>query len=55
MLKQLESGFNWTVNWNKYQYKKTNQAQNRYLDLLIDSGFRIVIVLSFKDENGGQS
>ena len=33
MLKQLESGFKRTSYWNKYlSKKKTNQAQNRYLD-----------------------
>ena len=30
LLKQLESGFKITINWNKYQYKAINQAQNRY-------------------------
>ena len=28
LLKQLESGFKRTVNWNKYQSKTTNQVQN---------------------------
>ena len=23
LLKQLESGFTWKINWNKYQYKAT--------------------------------
>ena len=32
LVKQLESGFKRTINWNKYQSKKTSQAQNRYLD-----------------------
>ena len=40
LLKQLESGFKRTINWNKYNSKKTNQAQNRYLDFLIDPDFR---------------
>ena len=48
LLKQLESGFKKTIDWNKYQSKPTNQAQNRYLDFLIDPSF----VLSFKDEDG---
>ena len=39
LLKQLESGFKRTINWNKYTFKKTNQAQNKYLDFLIDSSF----------------
>ena len=30
LLKQLESGFKITINWNKYQYKAINQAQNKY-------------------------
>ena len=28
--KKLGSGFKRTFNWNKYQSKKTNQAQSRY-------------------------
>ena len=36
LLKQLESGFNRTISWNKYQSKVTEQTQNRYLDFLID-------------------
>ena len=58
MLKQLESGFKRTINWNKYQFKTTNQVQNRYLDFLIDASFPGVnrlYVLSFKDENGWES
>ena len=39
LLKQLESDFKRTINWNKYQYKKTNQVQNRYFDFLIDPRF----------------
>ena len=31
LLKQLESGFKRTINWNKYHSKTTNQARNRYL------------------------
>ena len=54
LLKQLESGFKRTINWNKYQSKTKNEAQNRFLDLLIDSSFSGVnrlFVLSFKNEN----
>ena len=40
MFKQLESGFKRTINWNKHQFKKENQAQNRHLDFLIDPGFQ---------------
>ena len=58
LLKQLESGFKRTINWNKYQSKKTSQAQNRYLDFSIDPSFQGVnrlFVLLFKDENGRES
>ena len=33
LLKQLESGFKRTVNWNKYHFKKSSQAKNRYLNV----------------------
>ena len=39
-MKQLESGFKRTINWNKYQSKLTGQTQNRYLDYLIDPSFQ---------------
>ena len=39
LLKRLESGFKRAINWNKYQLKLTQQAQNRYLDYLIDASF----------------
>ena len=58
LLKELECGFKRTINWNKYLSKTTNQVQNRYLDLLIDTSFRGInklFVLSFKDENGRES
>ena len=58
LLKQLESGFKRTINWNKYLAKTTNQAQNRYLDFLIDPSFQGVnrlFVLSFKDDDGRES
>ena len=35
-----ECGFKRIINWNKYLSKTTNQVQNRYLDLLIDTSFR---------------
>ena len=50
LLKQLESGFKRTNNCYKYQYKLTEQAQNRYLDYLIDpifQGVNRLFVLSF--------
>ena len=40
LLKQLESGFKRTINWNKYLAKTTHQARNRYLDYLIDPSFQ---------------
>ena len=36
LLKQLQSGFKRIIKWNKCQSKFTDQAQNRYLDYLID-------------------
>ena len=55
--KQLESGFKRTINWNKYLSKTLNQAQNIYLDFLIDASFEGVkrLFLSFQDENGRES
>ena len=57
LLKQLESGFKRTINWNKYQSKITTLAQNRYLDFLIDASFQGVnklFVLLFQTENDGE-
>ena len=39
-LKQLESGFKRTINWNKYLPKETPEAQNRYSNILIDPNFQ---------------
>ena len=39
LLKQFESGFKRTINWNKYLTKIRNQAQSSYLDYLIDRSF----------------
>ena len=36
LLDQLNSSFKIKINWNKYQSKTTKQAQNKYLDYLID-------------------
>ena len=57
LLKQLESGFKRTIYWNTYLAKTTNQAQNRYLDYLIDPIFQGVnrLFLSFKDADGRES
>ena len=40
LLDQLKSGFKGTINCNKYQSKATIQAQNQYLDNLIDPSFQ---------------
>ena len=58
LFKQLESGFQKSINWNKYLAKTTNQAQSRYLDDLIDARFQGVnrlFVLWFKDDDGRES
>ena len=51
LLKQLESGFKRTNNWNKYQSKITNKTQNKYLDFLIDP----IFALSFEDRRVRES
>ena len=48
----MKSGFKRTINWNKYQSKVTIQAQNHYLDYLINSSFQEVyrvFVLSYEN------
>ena len=50
---QLNSGFKRTINLIKYQSKKSAEAQNQYLDLLINPSFQRVsrlFVLSFENE-----
>ena len=37
---QLKSGFKRNSNWIKYQSEATRQAQNQYLDYLIDPSFQ---------------
>ena len=57
-LKQLESDFKWTINWNKYHSKRTEHLQNRYLDFLIDQSFQEVnrhFVLSFENRRVRES
>ena len=52
LLALLKSGFQRTINSNKCQLKAAIQAQNQYLDYLIDAGFQEVnrlFVLSFED------
>ena len=46
LLQELISGFNITINLNKYQSKVTVQVQNKSLDYLIDSIFQEVNRLS---------
>ena len=58
LLKQLESGFKKPINWSKYHSKKSNSAQNRYLNVLIDPSFQRVntpFVLSFKGDDDRKS
>ena len=58
LLKQLECGFKRTIKWNKYHPKKSNQAQNRYLNVLIDPSFQgvnIIFVLSFESDDARKS
>ena len=52
LLGLLKSGFERTINSNKCQLKAAIQAQNQYLDYLIDTSFQEVnrlFVLSFED------
>ena len=54
LLKQFQSGFKRTINWNKYQSKLTEQAKNRYLDYLNDPSFQgenKLFVLSFENKS----
>ena len=51
LLQRLKSSFKRRINRNKYESKVTTQAQNQYLDYLIDPSFQIVnilVILSFK-------
>ena len=53
LIKQLGFCLKRTINWNKYQSKKTNQGKNKYLDLVTYSSFQGVnrlFVLSFENE-----
>ena len=54
LLRQLKSGFEKTINWNKYKSSIKAFAQNRYLNYLINPSFQGVnrlFVLSFENEN----
>ena len=53
LLQQLKSSFEKTINSNKYQSKISTEAQNQYLDFLINPSFQevnILFVFSFKNE-----
>ena len=57
LLQQLKSGFKRTINWNKYELKLTVQAQNQYLDSVINpssQGVNRLFVLSFQN-NGSRT
>ena len=52
LLKQFNSGFRQTINWNKYQLKISTKRLNAYLDYLIDPSFEGVnrrFALSFEN------
>ena len=52
LLEQLKSGFQRTINWDKYQSEKLTGRRNQYLDYLIDPSFQRVnrlFVLSFEN------
>ena len=57
LLKQLKSGFQGAINWNKYDPEKSNQVQNRYLNVLIDPSIQGVngLFLSFEGDDGWKS
>ena len=58
LLEQLKSGFNRTINRNKYESKVTVEQQNQYLDILINPSFEGVnrlFVLSVEDTNSWKS
>ena len=47
-----------TINWGKYLCQSTNQAQNKYLDVLIDASFQGLnrhFVLSFKNDDAREN
>ena len=46
---KLKYCFKRTINWNKYQSKKSTDTQNQYLDYLIDPVNRLFVLL-FEDE-----
>ena len=58
LLEQLKSGFERTIEWNKYRSEMTIQHQNNNLNYLIDPTFTNVnrlFVLSFSRNNAGDN
>ena len=58
LLQRLKSGFQRTINWNKYQSDPKTYAQNQYVNYLVDQSFQVVnrlFALSFENENGRAS
>ena len=58
LLEQLKSGFERTINWNKYEPKVTVQEGNRLLDFVVTPSFQGVnrlFVLLFQYTNGRKS
>ena len=58
LIQQLKPGFKRTISWKKYQSKASTEAQNQYLDSLINlffQGVNKLFVLSLENENGGSS
>ena len=54
LFQQVKSGFKRTINWNKYKSSIKTNAQNRYLNHLLDPSFQGVnrlFVLSFENED----
>ena len=52
LLEHSKSGFKRAINWNKYQSKAAIQAQNQYLDYIIDPSFQGVnrlFIFSFEN------
>ena len=58
LLKQLESGFKRTINFNKYLSKNSSETQNRCFTVLTDLsslGVNRFFVLSFDGDDGRKS
>ena len=58
LFQQVKSGFKRTINWNKCQSSIKTNAENRYLNHLLDPSFQgenRLFVLSFENEAGRTS